>query len=161
MNDAMKETLYMTVNEKKVTVEVDPAAMLVDVLREKLGLLGTKIGCREGECGACTVLLDDKPINSCMVPALKAQGCNIKTIEGIRTKDHPHALQKNFAEEGAVQCGYCTPGFIMSAYALLSEKPNPSDQEIREAISGNLCRCTGYTRIIGAIRKTSNQGRNK
>jgi len=153
----MKETLHMTVNGESVAVSVHPGAMLVDVLREDLQLLGTKIGCREGECGACTVLMDGKPVASCMVPALKARGCEIKTIEGVGTGERPHVLQQSFAREGAIQCGYCTPGFIMSAYALLQENPKPSEQEIREAISGNLCRCTGYTRIVSAITKASGQ----
>lgn len=151
----MKESLYMTVNGKKLTIGIHPAAMLVDVLRENLKLPGTKVGCREGECGACTVLMDGKAVNSCMVPAIKAQGRNISTIEGIGTVDNPHKLQKTFAEEGAVQCGYCTPGFIMSAYALLMENPTPTEEQIREAIAGNLCRCTGYTRIVSAVKKAS------
>lgn len=145
----------MTVNGNEVEVSVDPAAMLVDVLREDLQLLGTKIGCREGECGACTILMDGMTVNSCMVPALKAQGRTILTIEGVGTHNHPHPLQTTFAEEGAVQCGYCTPGFVMSAYALLQKNPTPSEEQIREAIAGNLCRCTGYVRIIDAIKKVA------
>jgi len=151
----MKEILQFIVNKKEVSIEVEPGVMLVDILREDLKLIGTKIGCREGECGACTILLDSKPVNSCMIPALKAQGSNILTIEGIGDEIQPHQLQSLFAEEGAIQCGYCTPGFIMSGIALLTKNPNPSDQDIREAISGNLCRCTGYTRIVQAIKRAS------
>lgn len=147
----------MIVNGKEIVVDIDPAAMLVDVLREDLKLLGTKIGCREGECGACTIIMDGKAVNSCLVPALKAQGRNILTIEGIGTHNQPHELQVALAEGGAIQCGYCTPGIVMSAYALLQNNPDLSEQQIREAISGNLCRCTGYTRIIDAIKKVSEQ----
>lgn len=148
----MKQELDMIVNGERVVIEIDPAAMLVDVLRENLKLTGTKIGCREGECGACTILLDGKAVNSCMIPALKAQGRTILTIEGLGKPGQPHDLQTAFVAEGAIQCGYCTPGFIMSAYALLQENPVPDDHQIREAIAGNLCRCTGYTRIIDAIK---------
>jgi carbon-monoxide dehydrogenase small subunit len=115
----------------------------------------TKIGCSEGECGACTVLLDGEPVNSCILPAAKAHKRQVTTIEGIGTSDKVHPLQEYFAGLGASQCGYCTPGFIISAYALLNENPHPSADEIKEAITGNLCRCTGYTKIIAAIKESA------
>jgi carbon-monoxide dehydrogenase small subunit len=144
-------TLSFIVNGRPIELEADTSAMLVDVLREEVGLIGTKIGCREGECGACTVLLDGEPINSCLLPALKVQGRHVLTIEGLGTVDNPHPLQVAFAAEGAVQCGYCTPGMIMSAAALLARTPHPTDEDIRLALAGNLCRCTGYSKIIRAI----------
>jgi carbon-monoxide dehydrogenase small subunit len=144
-------TLSFIVNGRPIELEADTSAMLVDVLREEVGLVGTKIGCREGECGACTVLLDGEPINSCLLPALKVQGRHVLTIEGLGTVDNPHPLQVAFAAEGAVQCGYCTPGMIMSAAALLARTPHPTDEDIRLALAGNLCRCTGYSKIIRAI----------
>jgi len=144
-------TLEMTVNGKPVALEVDGLRALVDVLREDLGLKGTKIGCREGECGACTVLLDGEAMNSCLIPAMKAHGRSVITIEGLGTADVPHLLQKALAESGGVQCGYCTPGFVMSAAALLEHNPRPTLEEVREAIAGNLCRCTGYRRIVQGI----------
>jgi aerobic-type carbon monoxide dehydrogenase small subunit (CoxS/CutS family) len=125
------------------------------VLRERLGLTGTKIGCREGECGACTILLDGRPLNSCMVPALRAQGRKVTTIEGLGNLEAPHLLQAAFAEEGAVQCGYCTPGFVLAAAALLDRNPEPSEVEIRKALAGNLCRCGTYPRVIKAIQNVS------
>lgn len=146
------KTLTMEVNGKTVTLEVEPDAMLVDVLREKLGLTGTKRGCNSGECGACTVLVDGEPVASCMYPALKAQGKKILTIEGLGSEGNLHPLQDMFLEKGAVQCGFCTPGVILAAKALLDKNPNPSEQEIRVAISGNLCRCTGYAKIVEAVK---------
>jgi len=141
-------SLEMTVNGKPVILQVDGLRPLADVLREDLGLTGTKIGCREGECGACTVLLDGQAVNSCLIPAMKAQGSQVVTIEGLGTVEAPHPVQKAIAEAGGVQCGYCTPGFIVSAVALLEENPKPSVAEIQEALAGNLCRCTGYRRIV-------------
>jgi carbon-monoxide dehydrogenase small subunit len=143
--------LTMTLNSESVTVEVEPSDLLVDVLRDKLGLTGTKIGCSEGECGACTVIMDGQAVLSCLLPAMKAHGCEVVTIEGLSRGDALHPLQQAFVEQGAVQCGYCTPGMIMSAKALLDENPQPSLEEIEEAIAGNLCRCTGYLQIIEAI----------
>lgn len=146
------ETLTMTLNGQEVTLAVKPDALLVDVLRDELELTGTKEACGEGECGACTVLLDGEPVTSCLVPALKAQGREVMTVEGLASGGELHPLQKAFIEHGAVQCGYCTPGMLMSAKALLDRNPHPSEEEIKQAISGNLCRCTGYVKIVEAIK---------
>lgn len=149
------ETLSMRLNDQEVTVEVKTDALLVDVLRDQLELTGTKEACGEGECGACTVLLDGEPVTSCLIPALKAQGKEVMTVEGLASAGELHPLQRAFIEHGAVQCGYCTPGMLMSAKALLDRNPHPSEEEIKEAISGNLCRCTGYVKIIEAIKAAS------
>jgi aerobic-type carbon monoxide dehydrogenase small subunit (CoxS/CutS family) len=146
------EALTMKLNGEEVTINIRPDALLVDVLRDELGLMGTKEACGEGECGACTVLLDGQPVTSCLVPALKAQGREVMTVEGLASGGELHPLQKAFIEHGAVQCGYCTPGMLMSAKALLDRSPRPTEEEIKEAISGNLCRCTGYTKIVEAIK---------
>lgn len=148
-------SLTMTLNGEEVTIEVGPDALLVDVLRDQLELTGTKEACGEGECGACTVLLDGEPVTSCLVPALKAQGREVMTVEGLASGGELHPLQKAFIEHGAVQCGYCTPGMLMSAKALLDRNPHPTEGEIRQAISGNLCRCTGYVKIVEAIEAAS------
>lgn len=149
------ESLTMTLNGEEVTIEVRADALLLDVLRDELELTGTKEACGEGECGACTVLLDGKPVTSCLVPALKAQGRHVVTVEGLASGGELDPLQKAFIEYGAVQCGYCTPGMLMSARALLDTNPDPTEEEIREAISGNLCRCTGYVKIVEAIKAAS------
>jgi carbon-monoxide dehydrogenase small subunit len=149
------QTLTMKLNGEEVTVQVKPSALLVEVLRDQLELTGTKVACGEGECGACTVLLDGEPVNSCLVPALKAQGREVLTVEGLAPLGELHPLQKAFVEHGAVQCGYCTPGMLMSAKALLDHNPSPTEDEIRLAISGNLCRCTGYAKIVEAILDAS------
>ncbi len=143
--------LTMTLNGESVTVEVEPFEILVDVLRDKLGLTGTKIGCNEGECGTCTVIMDGQAVLSCLLPAMKAHEREVVTVEGLSHDGELHPLQQAFIERGAVQCGYCTPGMIMSAKALLDENPQPNPDEIEEAIAGNLCRCTGYFQIIEAI----------
>jgi len=143
--------LRMRVNGKEVTVEVEPDDLLAYVLRDKLELIGTKIGCGEGECGACTVLVDGQSVTSCIYPALKAQGRDVTTIEGLRRNEELHVIQQAFIDCAASQCGYCTPGMIMSAKALLDANPNPSREEIEAGISGNLCRCTGYYQIVEAI----------
>ena len=148
-------TLEMVVNEEPVSLQVDGMRTLLDVLREDLGLRGTKGGCREGECGSCTVLLDGRAVNACLLPAMKAHRSTVITIEGLGTIDSPHPLQKAIAEAGGVQCGYCTPGFVMSAAALLQEKPEPTEEEVKDSITGNLCRCTGYKRIIEGILRAA------
>jgi len=145
--------LTFILNQREVTVSVAPNRRLLDVLREELHLTGTKEGCGIGECGACTVLLNGRPVNSCLILAGQAQGSEITTIEGVETEDGDlHPLQEAFLEEGAVQCGFCTPGMILSALSLLRKNPGPSEDEIKEAISGNLCRCTGYKQIVEAIK---------
>ena len=147
----MRVPLSMHVNNEEYRLEVEPNRILVDVLREDLGLTGTKKGCGEGKCGSCTVLMDGLPVNSCMVLAVQADGKSILTIEGVATEGKVHPLQKAFAEKGAVQCGYCTPGMILNYKAILDENKAPSEGEIRSAIAGNLCRCTGYSKIVEAI----------
>jgi carbon-monoxide dehydrogenase small subunit len=144
--------LKMVVNGKPVEVKVDPTWTLLYVLREELKRTGTKKGCEKGDCGACTVLLQGKPVNSCLVLALQAEGKEIETIEGLGEADNLHPLQKSFIANGAVQCGFCTPGMLLSAAALLRKNPDPTEKEIRTAISGNLCRCTGYQKIVKAIQ---------
>lgn len=149
--EAKTYPLTMTVNGQTATVHIQADELLVDVLRDRLGLIGTKIGCNEGECGACTVIMDGQAVLSCLIPALRAQGRQITTIEGLSSGDTLHPLQQAFLDHGAVQCGYCIPGFILSAKALLDVNPHPTREEIKEAIAGNLCRCTGYVKIIEAI----------
>jgi carbon-monoxide dehydrogenase small subunit len=146
-----KIKLNMIVNEKPVSIEIKPYARLLDVIREELGLTGTKEGCGVGECGACTVIADGKAVNSCMVLAASMEGKNITTIEGLMKGDKLHPIQETFVNHNAMQCGFCTPGFIMSAKALLDENKTPTRDEIKVAITGNLCRCTGYEQIITAI----------
>jgi aerobic carbon-monoxide dehydrogenase small subunit len=149
----MKKEMQFTLNGEEVRVEVDPTWTLLYVLRDVLELTGTKFGCGYGECGACTVIMDGQAVNSCLLPALEAEGRSVSTIEGLAAADGQlHPLQKAFVEHGAVQCGFCTPGMIMSAKALLDETQNPSEDEIKESIAGNLCRCTGYVKIIEAIK---------
>jgi len=143
--------LTLTVNNITYTIAVEPNLTLTDVLRDKLGLTGTKKSCNEGECGACTVLMDGKPVASCLVLAMDAQNRNITTIEGLADGEKLHPLQESFVKHGGIQCGYCTPGMIMSAKALLDENPDPTALEVRKAISGNLCRCTGYQQIADSI----------
>ncbi len=148
----VKIKLKMTVNNKIVETEIEPYARLLDVLRDKFGFTGVKEGCGIGECGACTIIMNGKKVNSCLILAAQAQGSEILTIEGIENPDGSmHPVQEAFLEKGAVQCGFCTPGMVISSYQLLNENPDPSDNEIKEAISGNLCRCTGYKQIINAV----------
>jgi len=149
--------LLLTVNGTLYEVEVRPTARLLDVLRDQLGLTGTKEGCAEGECGACTVLVDGRAIASCVMLAVQARGKEIVTVEGLAEDGELDLLQQKFVEYGAVQCGYCTPGMLMSAKALLLENPVPSDQDIRVALAGNLCRCTGYSAIVAAVKAASGQ----
>lgn len=144
--------IRLTVNGKPVEREVDAETRLLDLLREDLHLTGTKEGCGEGECGACTVLIDGRPVNSCLVLAPQANGADVLTIEGVADGDRLHPIQQAFIDSGGVQCGFCTPGFIMSTYALLRDTPDPTDDEIRSALEGNLCRCTGYGKIVEAVQ---------
>ena len=151
----MKKLIRVTVNGVEYEVAVKPNQTLVDMIRYDLGLTGTKNGCGEGDCGACTVILDGTPVNSCLVLAMQADGRTITTIEGVEGKDGLHPLQQAFIEKGAIQCGFCTPGMVLSAKNLLDETPHPTEDEIREGISGNLCRCTGYLQIIDAVKSVS------
>lgn len=144
-------SVTLTVNGSLLTLEAPPAARLLDVLRERLGLTGTKEGCGEGECGACTILLDGVPVNSCLVALGQCAGREVTTVEGLGDARHLTPLQEAMVTEGGAQCGICTPGMLLSAEALLREKPVPTDGEIREAIAGNVCRCTGYQRIVNAV----------
>jgi len=143
------------VNEQNIELKVDPRATLLDVLREQLGLTGTKRGCDAGDCGACTVIMNGKAILSCLTPVLQADGKEIITIEGLAHEGKLHLLQEAFMECGAVQCGFCTPGMLLSAKALLDRNSSPTQEEVKVAISGNLCRCTGYKKIIDAIMLAS------
>jgi aerobic-type carbon monoxide dehydrogenase small subunit (CoxS/CutS family) len=143
--------LNFIVNNHPVSLQIRSDEILADVLRDHLGLKGTKISCREGECGACTVWLDGEPVNSCLIPAAKVEGRSITTIEGLGNVEKPHPVQKRLAEYGGSQCGFCSPGFVMSAAALLRDHPNASREEIIEGLAGNLCRCTGYVKIIKAV----------
>ena len=160
----MDATITLIVNGKERTVVTDPERPLLDVLREELHLTGTKYGCGEGRCGACTVLMNGRRVLSCVTPVAKADKKKITTIEGLEKEGALDPLQQTFIDEGAVQCGYCTPGMILSAKALLDAKPDPSNEEIKQAIRGNLCRCTGYTNIVRAIKTASDtsqkRGRN-
>ena len=148
-----KATITMTVNGAPHTVETWPMMRLLDVLREELGLTGTKEGCGEGECGACSILLDGRLVNSCLVPALQADGARITTIEGIATPERLDAMQQAFIDCGGAQCGICTPGMIVAAVSLLEQNPHPTEDEIRNGLAGNLCRCTGYMRIFEAVKQ--------
>jgi carbon-monoxide dehydrogenase small subunit len=147
--------IELNVNGERHEVAVELQRTLLEVLREQLGLTGTKKACDEGQCGSCTVLMDGKPVSSCLVLALEAQGRDILTIEGLGTGGRLHPLQQAFVDLGAIQCGYCTPGMVMVGKALLDENPHPTEDEVREAISGNLCRCTGYAKIVEAILAAS------
>jgi aerobic-type carbon monoxide dehydrogenase small subunit (CoxS/CutS family) len=149
--------LTLTVNDIDYPVAVDPRRNLLSVIRTEVGLTGTKEGCDDCECGACMVLVDGRPVNSCSYLAAQAQGRRITTVEGVMQGDELHPLQRNLLDEGGVQCGFCTPGMIMSATALLAANPSPTDDEIRIGLSGNLCRCTGYAKIIAAVRRTSTE----
>ncbi len=152
----MKKEIMFTLNGETVNVEVDAQWTLLYLLREVLELTGTKEGCGYGECGACTVIIDGQAVNSCLYPVMEAEGRTITTIEGLASKDGQlHPLQAAFISEGAVQCGFCTPGMIMSAKALLDSKDKPTEEEIKDAIAGNLCRCTGYVKIIDAIKSVA------
>jgi carbon-monoxide dehydrogenase small subunit len=149
----MKQKITLTLNGARRSAEVEPRLSLVDFLRDQLGLTGTHIGCEHGVCGACSILFDDDPIRACLMFAVQADGHAITTVEGLREEDGSLGiLQDSFWETHALQCGYCTPGMLIAGQALLARNPDPSDEEIREAIAGNLCRCTGYVQIVDAIR---------
>jgi aerobic-type carbon monoxide dehydrogenase small subunit (CoxS/CutS family) len=145
-------SVSMVVNDQKRSVDVSSRMLLSDCLRHEMGLPGTHVGCEHGVCGACTVVVDGRAARSCLMFAVQAHGASIKTIEGLSNGAALHPIQEAFWEEHGLQCGFCTPGMLMMAYELLQNNPNPSDDEIREAISGNLCRCTGYTYIVNAVR---------
>ena len=139
-------------NGRDISIEAPPQTRALDLIRDQLGMTGTKEGCGRGECGACTILLDGRPVNACLLPAAKLQGCEVMTIEGVSDGSGGlHPIQESFLDQGAVQCGYCTPGMIMSARALLESNPDPTENEIEEALAGNICRCTGYGMIIRAV----------
>ena len=147
----MKQIARFIVNERHYELSIEPHVLLVEVLRDELGLTGTKHSCGIGNCGACTVLVDGRPVLSCLTLALTVQGRNITTIEGLAQGTTLHPIQKAFVDHAAIQCGYCTPGMILSAKALLDKNLNPTEQELKQALSGNLCRCTGYVKIVDAV----------
>jgi carbon-monoxide dehydrogenase small subunit len=147
--------LIFNLNGRKISVTITANMLLIDLLRDILRLKGTKIGCREGECGVCTILLDGKPVNSCLLPAMKVSGRSVTTIEGLSKNGELDPIQQAFIDEGAVQCGFCTPAMILIAKALLDKNTRPEESEIKKALSGVLCRCTGYQKIIQAIQRAS------
>lgn len=151
----MSESFNLKVNGVDYPVNVEQDRNLLSVIRGEVGLTGTKEGCDDCECGACMVLLDGQPVNSCSYLAVQAQGRAITTIEGVMDGDVMHPLQRNILDEGGVQCGFCTPGMILSAHALLARNATPSEEEVRIGLSGNLCRCTGYTKIVAAVQRTA------
>jgi carbon-monoxide dehydrogenase small subunit len=152
---AMKQEMQFKVNGEEYSVQVDTRRTLLEVLRETLGLTGTKEMCNKGDCGGCTVIMDGKAVLSCLILAIEAQGRDIVTIEGLAKGYELHPIQKAFVDRGAIQCGYCTPGFIMSAKALLDKTPNPTEDEVKEGIANNICRCTGYVQIVEAIQEAA------
>jgi carbon-monoxide dehydrogenase small subunit len=153
----MSLMINTTINGKKVSASAEPSTSLLEFLRDTLEMKGTKLCCNTGECGACTVIYNGKPINSCVTLAADANGANITTIEGLAEDDQLHPVQQAFIDTGAVQCGYCTPGYIMSVKALLDRTTQPTAQDIEEAVSGNICRCTGYAKIVDAIQLAANR----
>ena len=154
---ATKQVIVLNVNGQEYEVLIKPQQTLLEILREQCGLTGTKSGCNEGSCGACTVLVDNKPTLSCSTLAIAAVGKQIVTIEGLAGENGTlHPIQQSFVENGAIQCGFCTPGMVLSAKSLLDRNPHPNEEEIRESIAGNLCRCTGYAKIIKAVKAVAN-----
>ena len=151
----MKKLISLTINNEEYELAVAPNQTLLEVLRYELRLTGTKQGCGVGDCGTCTVIMDGKPVNSCLVLAVQANGRHILTIEGLQTDQGLHPIQQAFVDDGAIQCGFCSPGMILTAKSLLDQNPKPNESEIRMAISGNLCRCTGYQKIVEAIQHAS------
>jgi carbon-monoxide dehydrogenase small subunit len=154
----MEKKVTLKVNGERYEMRVPVERLLVDLLREALGLTGTKVSCGEGECGACTVLVNGKAISSCITLAVSVDGCEITTIEGLAKDGNLHPLQEAFIEHGAAQCGFCTPGMILSAKALLDKSPHPNEDEIKQALAGNLCRCTGYASILRAVHSVAGGG---
>jgi carbon-monoxide dehydrogenase small subunit len=151
----MKRLISLNINNKEYELAVEPNQTLADMLRYQLGFTGTKKGCELGDCGSCTVIMDGKPINSCLVLAMQANGRKITTVEGLETEQGLHPVQKAFIEKGAIQCGFCSSGMILSAKTLLDRNPKPEETEIRKAIAGNLCRCTGYQKIVEAVKSVN------
>ena len=151
----MNQKISITVNGVSHAMEVDPRLLLIDLLRDHLELTGTKFGCGHGDCGACTVLVDGKPANACLFLAVEVDGKKVTTIEGLAEGDRLHPVQQAFIDNGAMQCGFCIPGMILSAKALLDETPHPTEEQVRDGIAGNLCRCTGYAKIVQAILSVS------
>lgn len=150
-----EKTIELTVNGSSMVIQIEEHRTLLYLIREVLGLTGTKEGCGEGDCGACSVLLDGELVNSCLVLAIQADGKEILTIEGVGAEDNLHPIQQAFIDVGAIQCGYCTPGMVLATKALLDKVPNPCEEEIRRGLSGNLCRCTGYQKIVDAVKKAA------
>ena len=159
MSDASTVEIRCRVNGRPVAISSHPMSRLLDVLRHDLRLTGTKEGCGEGECGACAVLVDDELVNSCLVPVLQVEGSSIRTIESLGDGDRMHRVQQAFIEHGGAQCGICTPGMVMAAVSLLERTPSPTPSDIREALAGNLCRCTGYMRIFEAVLRACDDSR--
>ncbi|MFQ5682849.1 MAG: (2Fe-2S)-binding protein [Candidatus Binatia bacterium] len=157
----MKKKIQIRLNGKSVTVQIPMHRLLLDLLRDEIGLTGTKEGCGTGDCGACTVLLNGKPVNSCLILSGELDGAEITTIEGLEIGPELHPVQQAFIQDGGAQCGYCTPGMLMMAKAFLDENPSPTEEEIRFALSGNLCRCTGYAKIVEAVRDAAAELRDK
>jgi len=147
--------LKFNLNGREVSTKIRPNLLLVDLLRDVLNLKGTKVGCREGECGVCTVLVNGEPVNSCILPAMKVSGQSVTTIEGLSKEDELDPIQEAFVDEGAIQCGFCTPAMVLTAKALLEKNPHPDEAQIRQSLSGVLCRCTGYSKIVKAVQKAS------
>ena len=155
-NNVRKVAINTVINGQEMDILVDPYVSLLETLREVVGMTGTKEGCNDGNCGACTINIDGRIVDSCLVLGVEAEGKNIETVEGMATPEGLHPLQQAFLEEAALQCGICTPGFLVSAKALLDNEPKPSEERIRHWLAGNLCRCTGYDKIVKAVKKASN-----
>jgi carbon-monoxide dehydrogenase small subunit len=157
MSKTMEYKLNFSVNKQPVKIAVEPHLTLLEVLRDALGLMGTKEGCGTGDCGACTVLLDGEPVSSCLMLAVEAEGQEVTTVEGLATNGELHPVQRAFIANGGLQCGFCTPGVLMSSVALLARNPQPTEGEIRAALAGNLCRCTGYDKIVRAVQAAAEE----